>query len=179
MKTSQSLDTSGSWMVIVDDSIIGITTPTVSQEPFNSTSFVWEFRNLTFKASDDSHTIKFLPLDDDIDLLSSPSNINGSLYMGIDYINIEPIDITSVKENQPFDEVMIFPNPTKGLLNINTNTESIDGILTVFSISGAELTTRKVKKSNIQIDLSGYENGIYFVRIEMNHKTITRLVMKH
>jgi gliding motility-associated-like protein len=91
VKTSQSLDTSGSWMVVLDNSIIGITVPTISQEPFNSTSFLWESRNISFIASMASHTIKFLPLDDDNNLLSSPTNVNGSLYMGIDSINIKPV----------------------------------------------------------------------------------------
>jgi gliding motility-associated-like protein len=80
------LDSSGSWAVYIDDNLIGISSPTISNEPFASTSFIWEFRSFNFKATATSHTIKFLPADDDSD--QSTLNSLGGLRMGIDSIFI-------------------------------------------------------------------------------------------
>ncbi len=86
VKQSNGLDTSGSWSVYVDSILIGTTVPTISQSPYNSNSFLWEFRTFDFIATSSSHTIKFLPQDDDNNNFPSDSNLNGSLRMGIDSI---------------------------------------------------------------------------------------------
>ncbi len=86
------IDTAGCWAVYVDNSLIGISLPTVSYAPSGSTSFIWEFRSFLFTASATSHTIKFLPIDDDSDsfTLTSSGELNplGALRMGIDSIYI-------------------------------------------------------------------------------------------
>ncbi len=80
------LDTTGAWSVYLDDDFIGTTAPTTSNEPYASTSMPWEFRTLSFVASATTHTIKFLPADDDPDQLID--NPLGGLRMGIDSIYI-------------------------------------------------------------------------------------------
>lgn len=86
VKQSNCLDPSGSWMVAMDNTQIGVTAPTFSAAIFNSTSFIWESRSLSFTATATSHMIKFLPLDDDPNILC----INGTdgLRMGIDSITL-------------------------------------------------------------------------------------------
>jgi gliding motility-associated-like protein len=89
VKQDLMLDQTGSWAVYIDNSLAGITAITTSTEPFNSVSLVWEQRTITFTASSASHTIKFLPQDDDADQALSATNVNGGLRMGIDHINID------------------------------------------------------------------------------------------
>ena len=178
VKTSQSLDTSGSWMVIVDDSIIGITTPTNSQEPFNSTSFLWEQRSISFYASKISHTIKFLPLDDDNDLLSSPTNINGALHMGIDSINIKQVIATGIAESKELCDINVFPNPTRGILIINLGSEAIHGDLIIYNTSGVKLYMGKISPYQT-LNLSEYPMGIYHLQIFTDFGIINKAVLKN
>jgi len=80
------LDSTGCWAVYLDSILIGKSSPTLSQDSFASTSFPWEFRSMVFTATSPSHTIKFLPADDDND--QSTDNPYGGLRMGIDSIFI-------------------------------------------------------------------------------------------
>lgn len=178
VKTSQGLDTSGSWMIILDDSIIGITAPTISQEPFNSTSLSWESRSVSFFASMASHTIKFLPFDDDSDLLSSPTNINGSLHMGIDSINIQQLITTGINENIMLSDIHVFPNPTGGSVNIDLGVEILYGVLTVYNSSGTKLYLGNIGNSQ-SIDLSEYPTGIYYLQIVTDFGIINKPVLKN
>ena len=88
VKSSGHIDTSGSWAVYIDNTLLNISAPTISHEPYNSNSFIWEYRSFNFTASSNSHTIKFLPADDDSDHTSN--SISGQLRMGIDSIYIKP-----------------------------------------------------------------------------------------
>lgn len=83
-KQSNALDQSGSWAVYRDVTLIGITAPSTSTLPYNTSSMPWQQRSLTFTATATSHTIKFLPEDDD------PFHDSGAegLRMAIDAISL-------------------------------------------------------------------------------------------
>jgi len=83
------LDQSGSWAIYLDTLLIGVSAPTFNSQPYNSTSFAWELRTVDFTATSSSHTLKFLPFDDDDDIgRLSFTNLNGALRMGIDDITL-------------------------------------------------------------------------------------------
>jgi len=88
VKQSTCLDSSGSWSVFADGTLLSITTPTFSDAPFNSTSFIWEQRTITFQATSNVHTIKFLPTDDDP--IINEENGGAGVRMGIDSISLSP-----------------------------------------------------------------------------------------
>ena len=85
VKQSTSQDQSGSWSVYVDGILIETTTPTFSEAVYNDLDFPWEYREVSFVATESSHLIQFLPLDDD-DNLEIGTGITGGLRMGIDLI---------------------------------------------------------------------------------------------
>ncbi len=87
VKQDNALDTSGGWTVYFDNTLIGTTVSTVSQEPFNSTNLSWEHRTFSFTATSATHTIKFLPSDDDSNHAIG-GDTDGSLRMGIDKIEL-------------------------------------------------------------------------------------------
>lgn len=95
VKQSNALDTSGGWAVYANNTLIGTTAPTVSLEPYNSNSFPWEFRSLTFTATNTSHTFKFLPHDDDADQGTVYGSLSGALRVGIDSIYIGTMAMNS------------------------------------------------------------------------------------
>lgn len=84
VKQSNALDQSGGWMLVVNNTVVGITSPSFSTLAYNSNNCTWGQRDLSFTAPTTSITFKFLPMDDD-------GNISGSsqgLRMGIDDISL-------------------------------------------------------------------------------------------
>lgn len=83
VKQDNMLDSSGSWAVYIENTLIGITAPSFSQLSYLDINLQWDYRSITFTATNTSHLIKFIPMDDD------PSQItpNEALRMGIDGIS--------------------------------------------------------------------------------------------
>ena len=69
--------------------------------------------------------------------------------------------ITDVKETEA-REVEVFPNPTRGILTIEgTSTMQV----AVYDMMGQKLVDR-IAEGRCAIDLSGFESGMYLVRVE-------------
>lgn len=88
-------DTSGSWMLVLDNTVIGISGATVTQQTVNSINTEWEMRSLSFTATGTSHDLKFLPADDDDNQVAIPGDEGGCLYMGLDAISINSCELLS------------------------------------------------------------------------------------
>ncbi len=84
-KQSNATDNTGSWAVYRDGVLIAVSAPTTSTLPVGSTSRVWEKRYMTFTATAATHLIKFLPMDDDANIVS-PDGVR----MGIDSVELDP-----------------------------------------------------------------------------------------
>ena len=82
-------------------------------------------------------------------------------------VDVFVIDFTSTCAlgNEDFvkKEVAIYPNPA----NDNVNISSYENIKTVelIDIQGRILQSQTINKSNTNIDISGYSNGVYFVKV--------------
>ncbi len=75
-------------------------------------------------------------------------------------------------------EIQIFPNPTNGIFTINNipGTKNID----IIDISGRIIEQIHVTSSQntVLVDLSDFNNGIYFVKINSENKILTTKVIK-
>jgi uncharacterized repeat protein (TIGR01451 family) len=78
-------------------------------------------------------------------------------------------------ENFEFNNLLIYPNPVSNILNIENN-EIIEN-LEVSNVLGQKVLFKKVDNSKTKIDLSGFTNGIYFVKI-LNNKEKTLKIIK-
>jgi len=67
----------------------------------------------------------------------------------------------SVKENTPKVTVKLYPNPTSGVLNIETGNNDTLPEIKIYSIQGALLVNTKGNK----IDISSLPNGVYIASI--------------
>ncbi len=92
--------------------------------------------------------------DGDMDVLSASQNDDKIAWY-------ENQTIIGVEENQ-LDTLNIYPNPTKGLIYINSKTETIIGA-TVFDILGKKVL--QVNGNIQQLDISTLQSGMYFLRI--------------
>jgi gliding motility-associated-like protein len=81
------MDPSGSWAVLVDDLLIGITEASISTISILDKNLEWEKREFVFKATSNTHTIKFLPIDDDANFALGEYE---GIVMGIDSVYLTP-----------------------------------------------------------------------------------------
>jgi gliding motility-associated-like protein len=87
VKQNNCLDESGSWRVYIDGALIGTSVPSTSLLAPDDVNLQWDNRILSFTATAGSHTIKFIPWDDDGNIQTSATDITGGLRMGIDSIS--------------------------------------------------------------------------------------------
>lgn len=73
-------------------------------------------------------------------------------------------------------KLSIFPNPVFNQLTISSPIK-IDKIC-ITNISGKKILERKIHADKINIDMSNYKNGMYFIQIESNAKKHTYRIIK-
>jgi hypothetical protein len=71
----------------------------------------------------------------------------------------------------------IYPNPTRDLVNIQWDFMNENTFLTVFDNTGKLLSTQKLNNQTLHIlDLSGYENGVYQLRLINENAVIVKAI---
>jgi hypothetical protein len=79
---------------------------------------------------------------------------------------------TAIDEKSGKNMPVIYPNPTTGLINIKIdNTKKIE----IINQLGQVVFTGN---DNVYIDISRYNEGIYFVKITTDYETITAKIIK-
>lgn len=91
IKQSNCIDRQGSWIIYADSVLLGISTPSYGSQSPGSLLNTWDPRSVNLVAFDTVHTIKFLPIDNDL-IYGPPSTTDtlAGLRMGIDSVNIIP-----------------------------------------------------------------------------------------
>lgn len=179
VKSYGSFDSSGSWAVYVNNTLAGITAPTSSAVPYDSAPFAWEPRTVPFTATSSSHTIKFLPVDDDTNL--EVLDPNGSLRMGIDLVSILPGAHTTgiAVAGMPTDRIL-GPNPVTDDLTIAIGHAFTSGSVRIHAATGA-LIRERILVSGYQrttMDLVTVQPGIYLVCIVLDGIETRHLFVK-
>ncbi len=163
-KVSNALDHSGSWAIYIDTILAGITTPSQSYLTYNSTSMVWDARQINFTASSTSHLIKFLPMDDDTNYAGSQTDTMGALYMGIDSIGLEVV--TGINEPNVDARFKVFPNPNNGSFVFEGSNNNLLNV-SIQNTAGTILYYKNMQPRNkhVKIDDAALVKGIYFVKV--------------
>ena len=79
------------------------------------------------------------------------------------------------------ENIAIYPNPTKGIFNVSIGT-IIPKTILVYDPIGKIVCSKdefQNNQSNIILDLSNVSNGVYFVKIISENKSITRRIIKN
>lgn len=97
----------------------------------------------------------------------------GSIYELVD---------NSLVANEEFDfsnSLTIYPNPTKDILTIQSDSEEI-GSVEILGLSGNLIESNTFQEKTIQLDVTGIHSGIYLVKIVSNqHKPVyKKLIIK-
>ena len=78
------------------------------------------------------------------------------------------------------EDVKIYPNPTRGVLNVElvNSAEKINRTIEIYNLEG-KLVKREMMESYIKtLDLSTHKNGIYYLNIYGNDKVVKWKVVK-
>lgn len=78
-------------------------------------------------------------------------------------------------------KIKIYPNPTKGQLKIEMlNSDDIKSFtISIYTLGGKLITTKKGTIPITEIDLSNRQNGIYIMNVEVNGKTSPWKILKN
>jgi PKD repeat protein len=84
----------------------------------------------------------------------------------------------NVGMNIPENEsVVLYPNPTSGVVNIITNVSDVKAISIINSLGQTVRTIANTSAGkNLQVDLSGYASGIYLISIQTKDQNIVKKV---
>lgn len=84
----------------------------------------------------------------------------------------------NIIENNFKNELYIYPNPTKDIINIvlKNNDETQ---IAIFDYTGKLMYSKVVNKKKVSIDLRSYTSGIYIVKLDTNEKIITKKFIKN
>ena len=88
-------------------------------------------------------------------------------------MEVRVVNATGVEENDM--EINIYPNPTSNSVNIEANNMTS---IRVSDIMGQVLMERYERTDAIQIDLSGFANGQYFIQVNTDNGVATRKIVK-
>lgn len=176
VKFFNALDGSGSWIVYVDNNIIDTTTISYSNLLYQDSNLIWDYRSVNFIATKNSHTLKFLPLDDDNNNYFSTNDTLGGLRMGIDNINLSKA--TNINKQIVLIDVSLYPNPTFGQVSIRFDELKKAPFIKIRNSIG-QIVFAKQYNNTLQIDLDlDIPNGIYFLQVESEGEIISKKIIK-
>jgi len=90
---------------------------------------------------------------------------------------LSPCAPTSVNEISE-EEIIVFPNPSSGLIQIENGQLSIDNYqLSIYNVLGEKIYSSTHQLNNSIIDLSSQPNGIYFLQTNFGGKHFTRKII--
>lgn len=98
---------------------------------------------------------------------NTPRNFNGSIGYCVSSVGMNELNST---------EIQIYPNPSEGILNIQSDMETIIEQIEIIDMSGKSLAlyTNSVQIINIE----SLQNGIYFFKIKTNKGEIVKKISK-
>ena len=144
---------------------------------------------ITLTATETSATYRWLdcgnsfaPINGEISQSFTPS-VNGSYAVEItknscvDTSSCEQIASVGINESVSNNSLVLYPNPTSSILNIDTKGERIESVR-IFNVSG-QLMESELNNNNNSIDVSNYQSGLYIIQVETQNGTaLSRFIKK-
>lgn len=121
--------------------------------------------------NDGQYFVRLMDSEDDIIVLLAPGNLFGSQYAQSFRVNT-----TLSNGDNALELIALYPNPTSNIVTV-ANAENAQ--LTVFDMLGRVIVNTESTSNNHQINVSSFEAGTYFVRIELDGQSLVKkLVVK-
>ncbi len=107
--------------------------------------------------------------------------VSGCIYT--DDINITFQLCVNIDELSNENAILIYPNPTNGLLNVMINESTTNTTLTIVDVQGKIVYNKNNFTNSTSlvetIDLSGNDKGIYFITLTTDKTTVVKKVILH
>ena len=136
-----------------------------------------QLANFPFAAGDWEEVVLTLPNPSEtyqISFLATSHNAEG---VYVDDVMVGDADAIGVGVAEAYSlQAYVNPNPTKGKVTISTN--NAEGEVTVFDLSGRKLTTAKLVEGRVELDLSGFAQGVYTARVTSDNDIKTIKLIK-
>lgn len=84
--------------------------------------------------------------------------------------------LTGIYESDHFTGIKLFPNPSKGLVNVQ-NSDNLKFELKLYSAQGELMFLKKIETKQEQLDLRFLQKGIYFIKIINPYQTKERKII--
>jgi GH18 family chitinase len=88
-----------------------------------------------------------------------------------------PISPTSVEEEEA-NQPLIYPNPTSNFLNVIMKDGGNKNQVQVTNTIGQEVFSKQFNEGAFSVDMEGFNNGLYFVRITNENGSYTQRILK-
>ncbi len=135
-----------------------------------ATSYIWTLPSGAFISS--GHGTNEVTIDFNPDAISGDISVFGMNDCGNGTTSFKPVfvsDCPGINEYKLDAVVKLFPNPVKEVLNIQINGNEKELVLTISDITGNTRITESLsnlpEKYTWQIDVSGFAEGVYFIRL--------------
>lgn len=89
---------------------------------------------------------------------------------------IYTLNVSSITENKNSFNFKTYPNPTTSKLNLLFD-EINNKTIYLTDLIGNEILTFKNNSNNIQLDLTSYPKGIYFIRVDTDNSSSTQKII--
>ena len=93
-----------------------------------------------------------------------------------------PVNICNINSMEDLiddNQIIVFPNPTNDYFSIQNNSRKAnDYIISITNIQGKLIKRFKLNNENKKIDISSFEKGVYFVKIETPTSSILKKIVK-
>ena len=90
-------------------------------------------------------------------------------------LEITPSSLST--DDEIIDGFKYYPNPTSGILKFNSN--KIIENLTIYNSLGQEVKSVSVTKNNLELDVSSYSQGVYFIKLIIDNEVKRVSVIKN
>ncbi len=101
--------------------------------------------------------------------------------MALDNVHIMSSNVSKSNNNVNGDDIVkIFPNPAHNQLNIQLPVASNKNIhlYTIVSVKGAKVLNGKSDQKTLEIDMSQFSKGVYFIRVQNNSESYIKKFIK-
>ena len=87
---------------------------------------------------------------------------------------------TGLLENNLQNNIVVFPNPTNGLVNFNFYNKTINASIKLFNMTGKTLIEKtNINENKFTIDISDEASGMYFLELNQSDNIIRVKVLKN
>ncbi len=91
--------------------------------------------------------------------------ITGNYRGGLTYYKGDPQGSSAVREYKGVSHFSLFPNPSSSLIHIRSALPVNDAILTVYNLTGQQMTRQLMRSNTESVDISNFPAGIYLLEI--------------